>query len=350
MENQNEKPLYGGQAVMEGVMMRGKNAYAVAVRDPENRIVVHTQPLNPAIYDSFISRTPFLRGITMLWDALGIGMKALMFSADVAMPEMEEEDESQSNSQKLHDGQSDGAVYLNGASNTSIKEAPSETIDRQADDIFSQPMMIGAVTLSLCFSVGIFIALPAAVAEFFIQASEQHLVSNILEGVVKLALLIGYIWAIGFVPDIKRVFAYHGAEHKTINAYEAGSELTPEKVQTFPLEHPRCGTGFLLTVVLISIIIFTLIPLPDPIPTRSFDNIGIRVLSRVILIPVIAGIAYEFLRFTAKHQDNWLIRAITRPNMALQRLTTREPDLEMLEVAITSFNRVRDADLAIVNR
>lgn len=342
MEKQDEKPLYGGQAVMEGVMMRGKNAYAVAVRDPENRIVVHTQPLNPAIYDSFISRTPFLRGITMLWDALGIGMKALMFSADVAMPEMEDDEVSTK-------AESEGQIYTNGTAQ-SIESSVSETVDRQADDIFSQPMMIGAVALSLCFSVGIFIALPAAIAEFFIQASEQHLVSNILEGLVKLTLLIGYIWGIGFVPDIKRVFAYHGAEHKTINAYEAGSELTPEKVQKFPLEHPRCGTGFLLTVVLISIIIFTLIPLPDPLPSTSLDNIGIRVLSRIILIPIIAGIAYEFLRFTAKHQDNGLVRAITRPNMALQRLTTREPELEMLEVAITSFNRVRDADLAVVNR
>ena len=340
MENPNEKPLYGGQAVMEGVMMRGKNAYAVAVRDPDNRIVVHTQPLNPAIYNSFISRTPFLRGITMLWDALGIGMKALMFSADVAIPEDEREDTPASQ-------QSETTLSTNGAGADSALDG--ETIDRQADDIFSQPMMIGAVALSLCFSVGLFIATPAAIAEFFIQGSEQHLLSNILEGAVKLLLLIGYIWGIGFVPDIQRVFSYHGAEHKTINAYEAGAELTPESVQTFPLEHPRCGTGFLLTVVLISIIIFTLIPLPDPFPGTMLDNIGIRVLSRVILIPVIAGIAYEFLRFTAKHQDNLLIRAITRPNMALQRLTTREPDLDMLQVAITSFNRVRDADLAVLS-
>jgi len=332
MDKSTEKPLYGGQAVMEGVMMRGKNAYAVAVRDPQNRIVVHTQPLNPAIYNSFISRTPFLRGITMLWDALGIGMKALMFSADVAMPEIDDGPEDKTATPILD--------------SSSPSSSPSETVDRQADDIFSQPMMVGAVVLSLCFSVGLFIALPAGVAEYFIKASEQHLLSNILEGVVKLTLLIGYIWGIGFVPDIKRVFSYHGAEHKTINAYEAGAELTPESVQKFPLEHPRCGTGFLLTVVLISIIIFTLIPLPDPFPATSLDNIGIRVLSRVILIPVIAGIAYEFLRFTAKHQDNMLIRAITRPNMALQRLTTREPELDMLQVAITSFNRVRDADLA----
>lgn len=337
MENANPKPLYGGQAVVEGVMMRGKNAYAVAVRDPENRIVVHTEPLNPAIYDSFISRTPFLRGITMLWDALGIGMKALMFSADVAVPEDE-------------DGEAMAQIAQQHATgNESF--SPSETVERAADDIFSQPIMIGAVALSLCFSVGLFIALPAAIAEFILPASGEsgeHLLSNLLEGVVKLTLLIGYIWVIGFVPDIRRVFSYHGAEHKTINAFEAGAELTPETVQTFPLEHPRCGTGFLLTVVLISIIIFTLIPLPDPIPTTSLDNIGIRVISRIILIPVIAGIAYEFLRFTAKNQSNPFIRAITAPNMALQRLTTREPDLSMLEVAITSFNRVRDADLAKV--
>lgn len=350
MENQKEKPLYGGQAVMEGVMMRGKNAYAVAVRDPENRIVVHTQPLNPAIYNSFISRTPFLRGITMLWDALGIGMKALMFSADVALPDEDEDGKPLDTVQTIEEVRQDGPVYVNGSATAALKEASSETIDRQADDIFSEPMMVGAVALSLCFSVGLFIALPAAVAEFFIQANDQHLLSNILEGFVKLTLLIGYIWGIGFIPDIQRVFSYHGAEHKTINAYEAGAELTPKSVQKFPLEHPRCGTGFLLTVVLISIIIFTLIPLPDLFTSTMIDDILIRVLSRVILIPIIAGISYEFLRFTAQHQDNGLIRAITRPNMALQRLTTREPDLEMLEVAITSFNRVRDADLAVLDQ
>ncbi len=311
-------------------MMRGKNAYAVAVRDPENRIVVHTEPLNPAIYNSFISRTPFLRGMTMLWDALGIGMKALMFSADVAVPE----DEDALTREEILERRE------------GIEPGTTETVERDASDIFAQPMMIGAVLLSLCFSVGLFIALPAAIAEVMVKASEAHLLSNILEGLVKLVLLIGYIWGIGFIPDIKRVFSYHGAEHKTINAYEAGAELTPESVQTFPLEHPRCGTGFLLTVVLISILIFTLIPLPDPLPNTSLDNIGIRVLSRIILIPVIAGIAYEFLRFTAKHQDNGFIKAITAPNMALQRLTTREPELSMLEVAITSFNKVLDADVA----
>lgn len=338
MKNTNEKPLYGGQAVVEGVMMRGKNAYSVAVRDPDDRIVVHTEPLNPVIYDSFISRTPFLRGMTMLWDALGIGMKALMFSAEVAVPEDEEEGDATSSDEPT---QVESDVVVQQATSDQ-----SETVERDASDIFAQPMMIGAVLLSLCFSVGLFIALPAAIAEVIIEGNEAHLLSNILEGVVKLTLLIGYIWAIGFIPDIGRVFSYHGAEHKTINAYEAGAELTPESVQTFPLEHPRCGTGFLLTVVLISILIFTLIPLPDPLPNTSLDNIGIRVLSRILLIPVIAGISYEFLRFTAKHQDNGFIKAITYPNMALQRLTTREPDLSMIEVAITSFQRVLDADVA----
>ncbi len=337
MKNTNEKPLYGGQAVVEGVMMRGKNAYSVAVRDPDDRIVVHTEPLNPAIYNSVISRTPFLRGMTMLWDALGIGMKALMFSAEVAVPE----DEDGSEASEKPD------VVREESTAQEATSTQSETVEMDASDIFAQPMMIGAVALSLCFSVGIFIALPAAIAEVIIEGNEAHLLSNILEGVVKLCLLVGYIWAIGFIPDIRRVFSYHGAEHKTINAYEAGAELTPESVQTFPLEHPRCGTGFLLTVVLISILIFTLIPLPDPLPNTSLDNIGIRVISRIILIPVIAGIAYEFLRFTAKHQDNGFIRAITKPNMALQRLTTREPDLSMLEVAITSFQRVLDADIAV---
>lgn len=310
-ENQ---PLYGGQAVIEGVMMRGKNAYAVAVRNPAGEIVLHTEPLNPHIYNSFISKTPFLRGITMLWDALGIGMKCLMFSAEVAV---DEEEEEESNS------------------------AEKEPIDPA--DVFKQPAMVGAMLLSLAMSIGLFIALPAFIAGLIIPDPDNHLLSNFIEGVVRLVLVIGYIWAIGRIPDIQRVFGYHGAEHKTINAYEAGADLTPENVAQFPLEHPRCGTGFLLTVVIISILLFSLIP---PFPFGFAVNLILRVLSRIILIPIVAGISYEFLRFTARYQSNSFVRAITKPNLALQRLTTREPDHDMLSVAILAFEKVRAIDLA----
>jgi uncharacterized protein YqhQ len=179
----------------------------------------------------------------------------------------------------------------------------------------------------------IFFALPAFLAGLIENwlGIESTFWGHLFEGIIRLTFLVGYIWVIGFLPDVKRLYGYHGAEHKTINAYEAGAELTPESVAKFPLEHPRCGTAFLLTVVVISIIIYSFLP---PM------SIGVRILSRLLLLPVIAGISYEFLRFSAAHQDNAFIRLITKPNLALQRLTTNEPDMGMLEVAITAFEQV----------
>jgi len=163
--------------------------------------------------------------------------------------------------------------------------------------------------------------------------------ANLLEGVIRLAILVGYIWAIGQIPDIRRVFGYHGAEHKTINAYEAGAELTPENVAKFSREHPRCGTAFLLTLVLVSILVFTLL---------GDLTLFWKLASRILLIPLLAGIAVEYIRWTANHLDSKFVQAIIRPNLALQSLTTREPDLQMLEVAIASFNAMREAEAELV--
>ncbi len=290
---------YGGQAVIEGVMMRGSKALAVAARNPAGKIVVHTEPLNQRIYGSRMAKTPFLRGLTLLWDALGLGIKALLFSADVAM---DEED-------------SDG---------------------EEAAKAFEGPAQWATIALSLSFSVGLFFILPTFLAELAMRVlpTDSQAIASIIEGVVRLALLIGYIWGIGRMEDIQRVYSYHGAEHKTINAYEDGVKLTPETVARYPFEHPRCGTAFLLTVVVISILFYTLLP------EAINGNLLLRILSRIVLLPVIAGVSYEFLRFTAAHQDNAFIRFITKPNLALQRLTTREPDLSMLEVAIIALERV----------
>jgi uncharacterized protein YqhQ len=292
---------YGGQAVIEGVMMRGSKALAVAVRDPKGEIVIHTEPLDPRIYGGGLAKVPFLRGLTLLWDALGLGIKSLMFSAEVAI---EEEKEGEKPEGEEHPGR-----------------------------VFEGPMQWGTVILSLSLSIGLFFVLPAFLAgqAEILFGIESHLFSNAIEGFIRLLLLVGYVWLIGRLPDIRRLYGYHGAEHKTINAYEAGAELTPASVARFPLEHPRCGTAFLLTVVVISILIFTLLP-PLSIP--------LRILSRVLLLPVVAGIAYEFIRFTARHQENGLIRLIIKPNLALQRLTTREPDEGMLAVAIAAFEQV----------
>ena len=288
---QNAMPFsYGGQAVIEGVLMRGANTSAIAVRDPEGRIVVYEQPLNKTIYGGRIKKIPFVRGIIGLWDALGLGTRALMWSADIAMGEEE-------------------------------------------DINFNGPIGFITVAFSLALGVGLFFLLPSAASAGIEDTLgiESAFLANLLEGLIRLVILLAYISVIGLMPDIKRLYAYHGAEHKTINAYEAGAELTPETVTTYPIEHVRCGTAFLLIVVFVSILVYSLL---------GHQDLLWRFLSRVILIPVIAGISYEYLRFTAKHTDNRAIRIIIKPNLALQHLTTREPDLDMIEVGITALKRV----------
>jgi uncharacterized protein YqhQ len=281
---------YGGQAVIEGVMMRGRNAFAIAMRAPDGNIVIHKENL-AAVYRSRIAKIPFLRGVILLWDALGLGMKALTLSANTQTGEEE----------KLEGP----ALYL-------------------------------TLATSLAIGIGLFVLLPAGVgglAEHFL--GWRNLAHNLLEGLMRLVLLVGYIWGIGFMPDVKRLFGYHGAEHKTINAYEAGAELTPENVAKFPIEHPRCGTAFILTFVLLSVLVHSLL---------GEQTIFWRLTSRVLLIPVIAGIAVEYIRWTANHLGSPLVRFLIRPNMALQSLTTRDPDTSMLEVAIESFKTMRQAE------
>lgn len=281
---------YGGQAVLEGVMMRGRHAAAIAMRAPDGRIVIHTEPLG-RIYQSRLKKVPFLRGLILLWDAMVLGTRALTISA---------------NTQTSEDEKLEGpALYL-------------------------------TIGFSLALGIGLFFLLPTGVAALIEHWRPiSSFTANLLEGLVRLALLVLYIWAIAFMEDIRRVFAYHGAEHKTINAYEAGVELTPENVAQFPLEHPRCGTAFLLTLVLVSILIFTAM---GPLPLFW------RFASRVLLLPVLAGIAYEYIRWTAEHLKSPLVRWMIRPNLALQRLTTREPSHDMLEVGIAAFNAMRELD------
>ena len=277
-------PTYGGQAVIEGVMMRGLKSVAIAMRAPNEEIVLHTENLG-GIYKSRVTKIPFLRGLVMLWDALGLGMRALTISANVQTDEEEK---------------------------------------------IEGPMLYITLGVSLIFGIGLFFLLPAVVG----QLSENYLGlsawwGNLAEGLVRLFLLVAYIWAVGLMPDIRRVYAYHGAEHKTINAFEAGADLTPENVSRFSLEHPRCGTAFLLTLVVFSVLLFSLL---GPLPMFW------RLASRILLLPVLAGVAYEYIRWTSNHMDSPLIRVLVKPNLALQHLTTREPSLDMLEVSIAAFD------------
>ena len=286
---------YGGQAVIEGVMMRGRKAFAIAMRAPDGNIVVHKEDL-ASVYRSKITKIPFLRGVILLWDALGLGMRALTLSA-----------------------------------NTQTGE----------DEKLEGPALYITLGTSLAIGIGLFILLPAGVGGWAEHSlGWSNLAHNLLEGLIRLVLLVGYIWAIGFMPDVKRLFGYHGAEHKTINAFESGADLTPDEVAKYPIEHPRCGTAFMLTFVLISVLAHA-----------ALGDLDIfwRLASRVLLIPVIAGIAVEYIRWTANHLNSPLVRLLIKPNLALQSLTTREPDKSMLEVAIESFKTMRKAeqDLAL---
>jgi len=281
------KPFnYGGQALIEGVMMRGSHTMAVALRHPEGNIVVETEPLNEALYRGPLSRIPFLRGLVTLWDALGLGMKALMMSADVAAGE---------------------------------------------EISFSGPASWGTGLVGIGLGLGLFMLLPSFLIGLLAPYIPAEWLSSLLEGVVRLLLIVGYIWGIGYLPDIQRVFAYHGAEHKTINAYEGGAELTVDGVRPFPKAHTRCGTAFLLTLVVLTVLIFA----PFNLPSLAW-----RMASRLLLLPVITGISYEFIRWTARFSDRPWMQVLVAPNLALQQLTTREPDDGMLEVAIASLKAV----------
>ncbi len=289
---QREKslPNYGGQAVIEGVMMRGVKAAAVAMRAPSGEIEIHTETLSE-IYQSKVMDIPFLRGLIGLWDALVLGMRALTISANMQTEEEEE---------------------------------------------LSGWQLSLTLILSLSIAVVIFFLVPAGIGQFIERVmGGSAWVGNLIEGIVRLAFLNLYMWGIGFMADIERVFAYHGAEHKVINTFEAGETLTPEKVKPHSVEHPRCGTAFLLIVVVFSVFLFTIL---GPMPLLW------RLVSRILLLPVIAGVSYEYLRWTANHANHPLVRIIIRPNLALQNLTTREPSLDMLEVSIAAFKAMREGE------
>ncbi|MDY6846450.1 MAG: DUF1385 domain-containing protein [Chloroflexota bacterium] len=287
---ENKIPSYGGQAVIEGVIMRGKSSIAMAVRSPDNEIVTHQEKLT-GVYTSKLSKIPLLRGLIVLWDSLGLGMRYLTISANVQTGE---------------------------------------------DEKLEGPALYLTLAFSLILSIGLFFLLPAFLSGLLAgYTSLGSLGSNLVEGGLKLFLLIGYLWGIGKISDIKRVFMYHGAEHKTINAFENDVNLTPENVMPYSVEHPRCGTSFILTLVLLSILIFSLF---GPMPIHW------RLLSRLLMIPILAGISYEYIHLLSKHLESPIVKLIVKPNLALQQLTTREPTLEMLEVSIRAFTLMQSLE------
>ncbi|HID55989.1 TPA: DUF1385 domain-containing protein [Candidatus Poribacteria bacterium] len=279
----------GGQAVIEGVMMRSRSRYVVAVRTPKGDISVKSERINSPAERFPVLKKPILRGIVVLIESLLIGVKALTYSAQEAFEADDGGDEK---------GPSNFAVTF-------------------------------TLLLSFILGIGLFVILPAFLAG---EMTDRGWAFNLIDGLIRLAMFFGYILVISIMPDIRRVFEYHGAEHKSIFAYESGEDLTAENASKYSTLHPRCGTAFLLTVMLISIIVFSILGKPS--------SYLIRFGSRVVLIPLIAGISYEVIRLASKKPQSGLMRVVIAPGLLLQRLTTREPSSDQLQVAVSALKEL----------
>src|SRR5215216_3653140 len=284
----------GGQAVLEGVMMRGPSNWAVAVRKPDGEIAQVSQPIESLMKRNWFFRLPVIRGVMALGESLAIGFRALAISANYAAQE-----------------ESDAAA--------------GEDVKTE----LSRGQLIFAFAIAIGFAIALFKVTPALITSWLPIETTGWFV--IVEGVIRVTIFVAYIGLISLLPDLRRVFQYHAAEHKAINAYEAGEELVPERVQRFSLIHPRCGTAFLLWVMVIAIFVFAFFGRP-----AWYWLIA----SRILLLPVIAGLAYELIRFAGKHSDNRILMTLLAPGLWLQRLTTREPSLDQIEVSIRALREV----------
>jgi len=285
-KKENKLPSYGGQALIEGILMRGRKYVVAAFRAPDGSIYIEEEKLG-GIYKTKLSKLPFFRGLVILWDSLSLGMKFLTLSANIQSGEEEQIEGT--------------ALYL-------------------------------TLLISISFSIGLFFILPSLLIHTLSRFVElSAFVINFGEGITRLLVLVFYLWIIGKASDISRVFAYHGAEHKTINAFENNVDINIKNVKPFPLAHTRCGTSFLLTLVIISIIIFSLL---------GQMLLWKRIISRILMAPIIAMFSYEVIKWMGENSENTLVKAVSYPNLLLQKLTTREPTEEMIEIAITALNKL----------
>lgn len=298
-----KKTSIGGQAVIEGVMMKGPESIAIAIRRPDGEIEIKKEKLKSN--RKTISKIPIIRGMFAFVDAMVVGVKALSFSAEF----IEEEEDKK-------------------------PKKPSKW-----DNFLDKNMIAISIVFSIFFSIGLFILLPTFAVSFIGNVSKSPLVMNLIEGLVRVAIFVGYIAAISRMKDIKRVFEYHGAEHKTIFCYESEEELTPQNARKFTRLHPRCGTSFLFLVMIVSILLFSFFRWP---------NLLIRLIIRIALMPLVAGISYELIKWAGR-SDSKLVCAISAPGLWLQKITTQEPDDSQLEVAIAALKSVlvedQEADL-----
>jgi len=289
-EKKQQPALYGGQAVIEGVMIRGRRTVALACRKPNGDIYRYREPLRSPLVRSQIARLPFVRGVVVLWESLDYGIRMLMRSAEV---QLEQE----------------------------------EQLGKGGNTLIMGVALVGALLL--------FIGVPYLATNLARAVIPSSVILNVTEGLIRLALLIGYLVAISFLPDVRRVFAYHGAEHMTIHAFEHGDPLTPARIEPYPTAHPRCGTAFLLLVVVVSIVIFAFLPRV---------NLVVDLIVRLALVIPVASISYEALRLGAAHERSPVMRLLVAPGLVLQRVTTRRPDARMIEVAVASLEEAIAGD------
>ncbi len=286
-----KKYNYGGQAVIEGVMIRGRTSVVTAVRRPGGEVITDVKPL-PSLTTSRMRRMPLVRGVVILIEAMVLGIKSLLYSANVAMEEEEE-------------------------------EIPTKAI-------------WGMIASAVILVVLLFFIAPLFLTKLVNNYIPNTVVFHIVEGVIRLAIFIGYLKIMGLLSDIKRVFTYHGAEHKTVNAYEAGVPMEVEAIKPYSTAHVRCGTSFLFLVLVIAIFVFSFV---------GRDILWLMIVARIVLIPVIMGLGYEVIYFGARHTNNWLMKIVLAPGLFMQSLTTGEPDDRQLEVAIAAMNKAVEVDL-----
>ncbi len=325
-QSREERISYGGQAVMEGVMMRSRRRMAVAVRHPAGHIVVKAEDIVPGRFVRLLRRAPVLRGVAVLWDVLALGMRTLAFSANISL-------EDASGESPATNGRTDDQAA--DQSNQS-PEGGDEPGDGQSDETpeegeGSDWAVWGMLAFGGIFGIALFFVLPLLITSFTDPLVESDFVSNLVEGVIRLGFFIAYLYLIGRLEDIRRTFQYHGAEHMTVNALERGQELTVDNVMGNSLSHPRCGTNFLLVIVVMSVFVFAFLGRPDLL---------LRIGSRVVLIPLVAGVAFEIIKVLSTNLDNPFARLLLRPGLLLQRLTTRAPTPDQVEVAITAMGEV----------
>ncbi len=289
----SEQHYYGGQAVIEGVMMRGRRFWGLAVRQPDGGIVRRSYELSDPGARFPILKWPMIRGVLALWDSMSLGIRALNISANLSLE------------------------------GTGTAEEPAPQLGARE--------MAVTVTIALLIGVGLFVVIPLLVARWFGPALSNAILFNLVEGIVRIAIFLAYIVGVSLLPDLRRVFEYHGAEHKVINAYEAGRPLEPQSVKAFSTLHPRCGTAFLLVVMVLAILVLALVGKPPLVWL---------IVSRIVGIPVVAGLAYEVIRFAGRHRDGIVARVLLGPGLGLQKLTTRQPSDAQVEVAAAALQEV----------